>query len=141
MRHLSSYEKETIINFNEAEATASIFTYNKAWQKHLEGKLGLKPTMDNSFGGKEYEIDKKRIPMPRAPRKLSAEARAKLTERLRQSRVLSARKPYAVGKSANKALGKGYKSPRTNKRDGKNKGSLTPLINSEITVETGGQGS
>ena len=28
--------------------------------------------MDNGFGGKEYQIDKKRVPMPRAPRKLSS---------------------------------------------------------------------
>lgn len=74
-RRLTSYEQETIINFNKAEETAYIFTYEKTWQKHLEGRLGLKPTMDNSFGGKAYQIDKKRIPMPRAPRKLSDSAK------------------------------------------------------------------
>jgi hypothetical protein len=47
----------------------------------------VKPTMDNGFGGKEYEIDKKRIRPPRAPVKLSAETRAKLAGRLRQSRA------------------------------------------------------
>ena len=51
-RTLTSYEQETIINFNKAEDTAHIFTYEKAWQKHLEGKLGLKPLHDNGFGGK-----------------------------------------------------------------------------------------
>jgi hypothetical protein len=80
-RKPSSYEQETIINFNKAEDTASIFTYEKAWQQHLEKKLGLKPTMDNGFGGKEYEIDKKRIRPPRAPMRLSAEARAGLADR------------------------------------------------------------
>jgi hypothetical protein len=25
----------------------------KTWQRHLEKKLGLKPVMDNGFGGKE----------------------------------------------------------------------------------------
>jgi hypothetical protein len=32
----------------------------------MEKKLGLKPVMDNGFGGKEYEIEKKRIRPPRA---------------------------------------------------------------------------
>lgn len=81
---LSNYEKETIINFNEAEEMASIFTYNKAWQRHLEKRLGLKPFMDNGYGGKEYEISKKRIKPPRALRKLSPEARAKLRERIKK---------------------------------------------------------
>ncbi len=80
-RKLSSYEKETIINFNEAEPIAYIFTYNKTWQRHLEGKLGLKPTLDNGFGGRGYEIDKKRIKPPRAKRQLSPETRAKLANR------------------------------------------------------------
>jgi len=83
---LSNYEQETIINFNKDEAIAHIFTYEKTWQQHLENRLGLKPTMDNGFGGKEYEIDKKRIRPPRAPVRLSAEARAKLANRLHQSR-------------------------------------------------------
>jgi len=74
---LSNYEKETIINWNEAEPMASIFTYNKVWQKHLEKRLGLKPVMDNGYGGREYEISKKRIKPPRAPLKLSTDARAK----------------------------------------------------------------
>ena len=101
-RRLSNYEQETIINFNKDEAIAYIFTYEKTWQQHLEKRLGLKPTMDNGFGGKEYEIDKKRIRPPRAPVRLSAEARAKRANQLRQSRVLSARKPNAIRKSAKK---------------------------------------
>lgn len=91
-RKLSNYEKETIINFNEGEDVASIFTYNKSWQKHFERTLGLKPIMDNGRGGKEYEIPKKRIKPPRALKKLSDEARAKLSKRMKdmsQKRSLS----------------------------------------------------
>jgi hypothetical protein len=88
-RRLTNYEQETIINFNKEEKIAYIFTYEKTWQKHLEDKLGLKPVMDNGFGGKEYQIDKKRIPTPSAPRKLSISAKKKLGERLHRSRVLS----------------------------------------------------
>lgn len=106
MSDLSLVERETIINFNEEEKTASIFTYNKVWQKHFEKQLGLKPIMNNGFGGKEYEIDKKRIPMPRAPMKLSAEARARLVERgkklsegRRKNRVLSSTNKRITNKS------------------------------------------
>jgi len=74
---LIKYEMETIINFNKEDKLASIFTYEKTWQNHLEKKLGLKPTMVNGFGGKGYEIDKKRIKMPRAPKKLSVEHKKK----------------------------------------------------------------
>ena len=90
VRVLSGYEQETIINFNKAEDIAYIFTYEKIWQKHLEGKLGLKPVMENGFGGKEYELPKSRIKPPRAPRKLSDSAKKKLVERLHGNRVLSA---------------------------------------------------
>ncbi len=97
-RKLTSYEQETIINFNRAEDIAHIFTYEKTWQKHLEGRLGLKPVMDNGFGGKEYELPKSRIKPPRAPRKLSASAKKKLAERLHGNRVLSAQNLAPVGK-------------------------------------------
>jgi hypothetical protein len=85
-QRLTSYEQETIINFNKAEDIAHVFTYEKAWQKHLEKRLGIKPVIDNGFGGKGYEIDKKRIRPPRAPLRLSAEVRARLANRLRQGR-------------------------------------------------------
>ena len=97
-RTLSSYEQETIINFNKTEDVAYIFTYEKTWQKHLEGRLGLKPVMDNGFGGKEYELPKTRIKPPRAPRKLSSSAKKKLAERLHGNRVLSAQNLVPVGK-------------------------------------------
>jgi hypothetical protein len=95
---LTSYEQETIINFNKAEDVAYIFTYEKTWQKHLEGRLGLKPLYDNGFGGREYELPKKMIKPPRAPRRLSDSARIKLAERLHGNRVLSAQNLVPVGK-------------------------------------------
>jgi hypothetical protein len=54
-RRLSNYEQETIINFNKDEAIAHIFICEKTWQRHLGKRLGLKPTMDNGFAGKEYD--------------------------------------------------------------------------------------
>ncbi|MGB6872731.1 MAG: hypothetical protein WBE46_01075 [Dehalococcoidia bacterium] len=97
-RKLTAQEQETIITFNKAEDIAYIFTYENTWQKHLEGRLGLKPVMDNGFGGKEYELPKTRIKPPRAPRKLSSSAKKKLTERLHRNRVLSAQNLVPVGK-------------------------------------------
>ena len=112
MRHrLSNYEQETIINFNKDEAIAHIFTYKKTWQQHLEKRLGLKPTMDNGFGGKGYEIDKKRIRPPRAPVKLSAETRKRLAKRLsngrRQKSIVRSQNNAATVKSAKKNQNKG----------------------------------
>ena len=85
-RRLTSYEQETIINFNKAEDMAYIFTYEKTWQRHLEGKLGLKPVMDNGYGGKEYQIDKKRIKPPRAPVRLSEKAKRERVKQLAKAR-------------------------------------------------------
>jgi hypothetical protein len=105
MVRLSGYEQETIINFNKEEKMAWIFTYDKTWQKHLEDKLGLKPIMDNGFGGKEYQIDKKRITMPRTPRKLSQEHKMKSSlglEKARQKRVLSFKTMSTDRKSGDK---------------------------------------
>ena len=106
-RAFSSYEQETIINFNKDELIAHIFTYEKTWQQHLEKKLGLKPTMENGFGGKAYEIPKKRIRPPRAPVRLSTEARAILANRLRQSRDLTSQNTKPQAKSEAKKQNKG----------------------------------
>ena len=99
---LSAYEQETIISFDKAEDVAHIFTYEKTWQKHLEKRLGLKPVMDNGFGGKDYVIEKRRIRPPRAPVKLSAEVRAKLSRRMKDmpgKRVLPSKTTATAAKS------------------------------------------
>lgn len=85
-QNLTLLERETIITFNESEKHAEIFTYNKAWQKHLEHRLGIKPVRKEEFGGREYLIDKKRIPMPRAPRKLSAATKQKYANNIAEAR-------------------------------------------------------
>ena len=106
-RKLTNYEQETIINFNKAEDVAYIFTYEKTWQKHLESKLGLKPLYDNGFGGRGYEVDKKRIKPPRAPRKLSDSAKTILVKRLHGNRVLSAQNLVPVGRIDTESKNKG----------------------------------
>jgi hypothetical protein len=78
---LSGEEKETIIRFDETQSPADIFTYNKRWIRLLENKLGLKPDMINEYGGRGYTIDKHRIPLPRVPKKMTAEQRKRLSDR------------------------------------------------------------
>jgi len=75
---LANHEQESIINWNKDEKIAYIFTYESTWINHLEKKLGLKPVWVNSYGGKEYIIDKSRISMPRAKKKISKAHLAKL---------------------------------------------------------------
>jgi len=83
---LTLEERETIITFDETPEKAVIFTYNKTWQQHLEKKLGLKPVMNNGYGGREYHIDKKLVRPPRVPVRFSGETKQKMIERLHRGR-------------------------------------------------------
>ena len=95
---LKPIERETIITLNEEDKMAYIWTYSAKWQNHLEKNLGLEPIMGNSFGGKDYEIDKNRIKLPRAPKKLSMEQRKAIGKRL-QSAVISSKSTATAMKS------------------------------------------
>jgi len=64
----------------------------------LEEKLGIEPTLDNGYGGKGYELPKKMIKPPRAPRKLSDSAKKRLVERLCRDGVLTAQNLVPVAK-------------------------------------------
>ncbi len=90
-RNLTRYEKETTIGFNQEESIAYVFTYERTWQKHLEQRLGLKPVMDNGYGGKEYQLPKGLIPMPRAKRQYSEQTKKKMAARL--ARIRGKQKP------------------------------------------------
>ena len=114
---LPGHDQETIITFNNEEETAYIFTYDRAWQRHMEKRLGLQPTMNNGSGGKEYQIDKKYILMPRATRKPSNPARKRQPRSLRRSRVLRTEKLF-------------HMSPTGLQR--KNNGDSLPLIKKEV---------
>ena len=79
---LSRIEQETIINFNEAECMASIYTHNAALKDRLLGLCRDHPTQarqtaDNGRGGLTFELPKKWLKvMP--PRVLSPAQRAVL---------------------------------------------------------------
>ena len=99
---LTKYEQETIINFNEDEDICYIFTYNRSWQQHLEKKLELKPTSNNGYGGRGYELPKRLIRKPQKPRQLSDKQKQELRQRLPQKSILSEKMPCAVGESGGK---------------------------------------
>ena len=80
---MAAVEQETIITWNRAEDTAYIFTYEPTWQRHLEA-MGCPLVMDNKCGGKEYAIDKKRIPMPRKKKVFSEAQIADMRDRARE---------------------------------------------------------
>ena len=99
---LTRWEQETIINFNQAEDIAYIYTCSKAWMNHMEKRLGIKPTKKYSYAS-EYECPKVWIRMPRKPRQLSEKQKLILSKRLSQKSILRREMPYAVGESGGKA--------------------------------------
>jgi hypothetical protein len=66
---LTLEEKETLINFNEAEPMVNLFTYNQRWQRRL-ATIGIKPIRTEGQA-KEYEFPKKWLRLPVRPRQLT----------------------------------------------------------------------
>ena len=96
---LSRQERETIINFNEAEDIANIYTCSKSWMRHMEKVLGLKPMNIHGSYAREYECPKTWIKKPRKPRQLSKEQKQRLRQRLPQKSIVSRGMPYPLAKS------------------------------------------
>jgi hypothetical protein len=81
-------EQETIVNFNEAEDMAVIYTHSHKWMRHLEDELGMQPIRD--YGeAREYEIPKKWLRLPQKPRTASPAQKAHLAK-IRKGRVKTA---------------------------------------------------
>lgn len=86
---LTAQERETIINFNQAEDIAYIYTCDPKWWRHFD-RLGIKPTQvhKGSTGAvyaRDYEVPKKWVKPPKPPRRLSLtdEQRKAIAQRLR----------------------------------------------------------
>ena len=69
---LTNVEKETVVNFNEAERVASIYTYNPTLKEQLLALCQTHPTevrqtAANSWGALTFELPKKwlRVTPPR----------------------------------------------------------------------------
>lgn len=60
---LTAVEQETILNFNEGEDTASLYTYNQKLQKRFDQLAAEYPEAvsrkDNGHGAVTYEFSKK----------------------------------------------------------------------------------
>ncbi len=85
---LTNIEKETIINFNEAERTASVYTHNEALKARLLKLCQTHPeqvrqTAVNQWGGLTFELPKKWLKVA-PPRVLSPAQRAVLDRINRQ---------------------------------------------------------
>ena len=69
---LSRLEQETVINFNEAEAKAVIYTHNAALRRKLEGLADQRPgevKRGRGFpdGGREYIVPKRWVKVNAGP--------------------------------------------------------------------------
>ena len=89
--NLTKYEQETIINYNNEEKTASIFTYDKSLIRKLDKRLAEMPDMKLIRRGEdfaEYSLPKKWIKVA-FPRQYSDEQRAEMAERMRAARTMN----------------------------------------------------
>lgn len=85
---LTNIERETIINFNEAEPTASVYTCNEALKRQLLELCRSHPeqvrqTADNGRGGLTFELPKKwlKVSPPRKPTPAQLEVLARMTHK------------------------------------------------------------
>lgn len=90
MSDLTNYEKETIINYNNEERTAQVFTYHRALQNKLNKLLGVNPDISALRRGDEwceYIVPKSWIKVS-PPRQVNYtdEQRAAMAERLAAAR-------------------------------------------------------
>ena len=84
---VSKIEQETVILFNEAEAAASVYTYNGALKRKLTGLCATRPTearqtKDDGRGGLTFEVPIRWIKVI-ASRILTAEQIEERAERAR----------------------------------------------------------
>lgn len=92
-QNLTSYEQETIINFNEEEKTAAVYTYNKATIKMLDKCcldypdmfVLLKADVYGKHISKSYVIPKKYVKI-RKPKILSDVQRILAVEKAKKMR-------------------------------------------------------
>lgn len=87
---ISRLEQETIIGFNEAEATASVYTHNSALIRKLEALADSRPDeakRERSYpdGGREYIVPKRWVKV-NAGLILTAEERERRSERAKATR-------------------------------------------------------
>lgn len=79
--NLSNIEQETIINYNQGEAEATVFTYDKALIRKLERLREKNPAVEllreEKTGAREYRFPKRWLKVV-PPRNLSEEEKERL---------------------------------------------------------------
>ena len=90
---LSRLEQETIINFNEEEKTANIYTHNKSLISRLEKLCADRPDEcipgynQNAPRGRSFDVPKKWVKVsPPIKRQLTDEQRAELSHKMKNLR-------------------------------------------------------
>lgn len=82
---LNNYERETIINYNEGEKTASVYTHNKALRRRLDQIRKTRPEevliVRQDDDHSEYIVPKKWIKVS-PPRQTSDEAKERARQRM-----------------------------------------------------------
>ena len=86
---LSNLERETIILWNEAEKTASIYTHSPALQRQLSELCAAYPEStlaveDNGHGGLTYELPKKWVKV--VPPRILSPAQREVLDRMNRNR-------------------------------------------------------
>lgn len=86
---LSRYERETIILFNEAESTASVFTCNKRLLRQMQTLCEKYPALvhqdkNNGMGGLSYTLPKKWVKI--VPPQVRSEAQKRVLAEVNQRR-------------------------------------------------------
>lgn len=89
--YIPKEERETIITYNEAEPTASVYTMNGALIRKLDGLAQTRPddarrVKNYPDGAQEYEVPKKWVKIS-PPRVYSEEQKHAMEERLRKAQV------------------------------------------------------
>lgn len=84
---LTNAERETIINFNDAEKTAEIYTCNSGWMRRMEALAAERPDEVRKTKTDEvsatYIVPKKWVKI-RPPRILSDEQREQMSQKARE---------------------------------------------------------
>lgn len=78
-------DRETIVNFLEAEDTMSIYTCNRKWKNKLH-LMGFEPDELDKIGGELYEDLPRNLLQLRKPREMSDEQKEEARERLAAAR-------------------------------------------------------
>lgn len=92
MAKLTNYEKETIVNFNDDNDMAEVYTHNSALKRKLDKFCKSHPEIyklikeSKQWESKTYSFPKKFITF-RVPKVMSDESKAKLVERMAKART------------------------------------------------------